>query len=241
MKLICINDLSFIGQAPNLYRAAQLLVGLADTLKIAVSLNRAESVTGHGQLWNVQITPEHKLNDALYECDLREEDRVLLLQIVNNGPYVDQMIVENGTTCACRVGELDVSFSGIAGAAHFDGNLASLMDAQNFSNSRINVLVCGMDGEEKGVDNFTSRGQLEQLERQYVPSEKHRPWGWGTPMDLDDTTALRVLRDGSKVGSQVYGFHNGEYYVFQDDNFGGYHGYPISRHDVPNEAQRSLE
>lgn len=72
--------------------------------------------------------------------------------------------------------------------------------------------------------------------RTYDPSPKHAEGGaWGTPMDLDDATAQRVL-DGGIVGPngrQVYGLNGGKIYEFQPDGVGGFHGYPIPGTEAP--------
>jgi Pretoxin HINT domain len=71
--------------------------------------------------------------------------------------------------------------------------------------------------------------------RDYAPTDKHKPGGWGTPMDLDNTTASEVLRSGIQGpnGKQIYGYKNGKMYEFQPDNTGGYHGYPVPGNQVP--------
>ena len=76
----------------------------------------------------------------------------------------------------------------------------------------------------------------------YSPTQKHRPGGWGTEMDLDDATAGQVLDNGmfGPNGNQRYGYHNGRLYEFQPDNVGGFHGYPIRGNEAPPEVLREL-
>jgi hypothetical protein len=71
--------------------------------------------------------------------------------------------------------------------------------------------------------------------RNYSPSPKHGPGGWGTPMDLGDAEAQEVLNNGTQSGKQIYGFsqRTGSVYEFQPDNVGGYHGYPIPGNEAP--------
>jgi hypothetical protein len=59
-------------------------------------------------------------------------------------------------------------------------------------------------------------------------------------MDLDAETAQQVLDNGIQHGRQVYGHYRGKFYTFQPDNAGGYHGYPVSRIDVPARAYREM-
>ncbi|MGF6154114.1 hemagglutinin repeat-containing protein [Pseudomonas fluorescens] len=89
------------------------------------------------------------------------------------------------------------------------------------------------------VDNPSPGSMYSELP--YVPSPKHYPVsGWGTPMDLDDTTAQQVLDSSIKGGKQQYGFHNGKLYEFQPDNAGGWHGYPIPGNEAPTDVLRKL-
>jgi RHS repeat-associated protein len=74
----------------------------------------------------------------------------------------------------------------------------------------------------------------------YAPSDKHRPGGWGTLMDLDDETAGRVLNESVEGGKQRYGVYNGKIYEFQPDNVGGYHGYPIPGTEAPIQVLRKF-
>lgn len=61
----------------------------------------------------------------------------------------------------------------------------------------------------------------------YSPTFKHTKYGFGSKMDLDYNTASEVLNSSTKLGRQRYGYKNGKIYEFQNDNVGGWHGYPI--------------
>lgn len=71
--------------------------------------------------------------------------------------------------------------------------------------------------------------------RKYNPTAKHKPGGWGTPMDLDDQTAETILNEGivGPNGKQVYSYYNGQIYEFQPDNVDDYHGYPVPGDEAP--------
>jgi len=210
---ICVNELSFVGQAHDLYHAAELLVGLVDTLKVVLSAFRIDNITGHSKLWEKNITPTHSVNRALYECSLPLDERTLLLTILKNGPFVDFLINSQEIDCSCRIGGIDVSFSGIAGSAHFGGCLVSLPEAQGFSDHSIGVVLCQPDPKQTNIKNFTSIEQVDPLLRRYIPSEKHQLGGWGTLMELDDVIAQQVLDSGVVYGRKIYGLHSGQYEV----------------------------
>lgn len=80
---------------------------------------------------------------------------------------------------------------------------------------------------------------LDQLNdptlRRYVLIPKHAPGGFGTLMDLDDATALEVLKaalpdpKAAQPGqSSLWGFHRGKVYRFMCDGCTAatWHGYP---------------
>ena len=74
----------------------------------------------------------------------------------------------------------------------------------------------------------------------YVPSPKHLPGGWGALMDLDDQVAQNVLDTGVGAGKRIYGYHNGRYYEFMNDNAGGFHGYPVNEVELPVSVKQKL-
>ena len=85
---------------------------------------------------------------------------------------------------------------------------------------------------------------VENCFRKYDPSPKHDPIsGWGSPMDLDDVTAERVLNEGwqPEGKKQIYGYYDGKLYEFQPDNVGAYHGYRIPGVEAPTAYLRELQ
>lgn len=63
---------------------------------------------------------------------------------------------------------------------------------------------------------------------------------WGTEMDLDASTAQKVLNGSTRSGGQRYGWHGGRLYEFQYDNAGAWHGYPIPGNKAPTSVLRGL-
>ncbi len=79
--------------------------------------------------------------------------------------------------------------------------------------------------------------------RVYEASPKHGPsrWADASPMDLDDNTAQRVLDNGSKQGKQIYGYHDGDIYTFQQTGGDKWHGYKTTaRQSVPTKYLKEL-
>lgn len=46
---------------------------------------------------------------------------------------------------------------------------------------------------------------------------------------------------GIRYNRQIYSKYKGKFCKFQDDNAGGFHGYPIPKKDVPSKALAQLE
>ena len=171
-------------------------------------------------------------------------------------PFIDKILDDELKYHECYFNKRDGAASSIAGAAHLKGTLVSFQGAAEFEADRIQVSF-SVDGEayqDIDIPNLTDERQVSQLRRHYVPSPKHALRRRGkhakhalkkrkpyiAPMDLDDETAQTVLDNGIQSGKQVYGYHSGKFYTFQPDNVGGYHGYPISRIDVPANVLRQM-
>lgn len=74
----------------------------------------------------------------------------------------------------------------------------------------------------------------------YKGTRKHENNSWGTEMDLDASTAQKVLNRSARSGRQRYGWHGGRLYEFQYDNAGTWHGYPIPGNQAPTSVLRGL-
>jgi hypothetical protein len=76
------------------------------------------------------------------------------------------------------------------------------------------------------------------MSRKYVAHSKHGGAGGargvkGSPMDLSDGDAQTLLNDAAHCFEepgkrQFVGAKSGKFYVYQDDNAGGFHGYRVS-------------
>ena len=81
-------------------------------------------------------------------------------------------------------------------------------------------------------------GHNSGCDPKYSPTDKHKPGGHGTTMDLDDKTAAKVLKNSVISGKQRYGYYDGKVYEFKDDNVGGWHGYPVGGSKIPSNILR---
>ncbi|WP_013325286.1 hypothetical protein [Gloeothece verrucosa] len=161
--------------------------------------------------------------------------------MLKQGPFIDtQGLLDN---CQCYLNSKNISSSSIAGAAYDNGVLISLQNAPNFQSDSISVNFSENNQafQIREIENLTDVAQANKIRRCYVPSPKHKRGGSGTYMDLTDVEAQAALDKGLPSGKQIYSFYNNKYYVFQNDNAGGFHGYPVDRQAVPPKIIKQLE
>lgn len=238
---ILINELSFIAQAKNVYEAADLMRTIVEVLRELRPIQGSDRTYIHSTFSNRDVSPNYTVHKWATTTD--RDTRALFLQLTRRGPFIDKVLDDLLEYHECHIKQKEVSSSAVAGAAYFKGVLVSLQKCAEFSSERIQVKF-SIDGqlyEEIKIRNLTQAEQVSQLRRQYVPSPKHQIGGWGTLMELEDDVAQIVLDQGIQNGKQVYGYHQGQCYVFQPDNAGGYHGYPIDRNHVPATVLRQWD
>jgi hypothetical protein len=241
---ILVNERSFIGQAPTVYDAPNLMRALMDVLKALKPLQGSEPISTHSSLFQRELSPAYTVDEWARAKSAKDRDiRTVFIVLVRKGPHIDKLLNDELEYHECHFNEQDVATSSIAGAAYFKGVLASLQGAPEFAPAYLPVKFStdGQSYQDIEIPNLTDAQQISNVRRKYVPSPKHDPLGgWDSPMDLDDSVAQIVLDNGIPDGKQVYSQHSGKFYVFQPDNVGGYHGYLISKNDVPAKVLRRL-
>ncbi|MDJ0618855.1 MAG: hypothetical protein QNJ63_19290 [Calothrix sp. MO_192.B10] len=249
-----INEQSFIGQAENNYDADHLMQVLFEIIKELEPIQYSKPILIHSSFFDCQISNSIKLRDWLhskYESSSGEEQekiRILLIKLMNKGPFIDELLDEKLEFHECHFNGRDVSGSSLAGAAHLInreelGNLISLQNAPEFAADCIQVKFStdGASYQDIEISNFTDVSQAKKLRPRYVPSPKHAKGGWGTFMDLSDEIAQEVLDRGIVNGRQIYGYYDEKFYEFQSDNAGGFHGYPVDQNEVPPKIIEDLK
>lgn len=242
---ILINELSFVGQADTRYDAPRLMQTMMNVIKELEPIQRNDPLCTHHSFSQRRLSADYTVYEwasARFPNDEDKELRKFFVFVVTKGPFIDVLLDQALTYHESFLNQRDVSSSSIAGAAYFEGTLISLQDAPEFEVERLLVKFSedGKNYQNKEVRNLTQEGQSWNFVRpRYVPSPKHEVGGWGTPMDLNDETAQRVLDRGVRYGRQIYGYHDGKFYEFQYDNAEGYHGYPVSR--VPTPVVRKMQ
>lgn len=249
-----INEQSFIGQAQNSHDADSLMQVLIDIIKELEPIQYSEPILIHSSFFNCQISNRIKLRDWLHSKskssngEEQEKIRILMIKLMNNGPFIDELLDEELEFHECQFNHQDVSGSSLAGAAHFIhreelGNLISLQNAPEFADDCVQVKF-STDGQfykDIEIPNLTDVNQAKKLRSRYVPSPKHAQGGWGTLMDLSDEIAQAVLDRGIANGRQIYGYYNEKFYEFQSDNMVGFHGYPVDENEVPPKIVKLLQ
>ncbi len=238
---VMINEYSFIGQAKSVAGAPTLMKTILNIIKELKPIQKSDPIYTHSTFWECRLSANSTVYDwatTRFPKNADPDDRDIrsrFVRTVKNGPFIDKVLTKALEYHKCYFKKQDVSSSSIAGAVHFKGILVSLQDAPEFESEHLKVKF-STDGEyyeDVEVYNLTKEGQLWLVRRRYVPTLKHAPGGRGTRMDLNDETAQTVLDDGIAYGGQVYGYHHGKLYIFQYDNAGGYHGYPVDRVPIP--------
>ncbi|MFN8455533.1 MAG: hypothetical protein U0401_12845 [Anaerolineae bacterium] len=240
-----INEFSAVGQAPTVHNVPTLVRTAFDVINDLEPIRGSDPILTHSSLFRQQLSPNYTLHKWASEKSANDRDlRVFFVRVVTQRPFIDKILDNCLEYHECYFNKQDVSSSSIAGAAFFKGILVSFQDAPAFTSESIQVIFSkdGKVSHNIEIRNLTHSNQVHRIRRNYVPSPKHDPvTGWATKMDLEDQVAQQVLDNGIQNGKQVYGYHSGKFYVFQPDNTIGYHGYPISRIDVPTRVLREMQ
>lgn len=224
-----INELSFIGQAQHNDDADNLMKVLLEIIDEIEPIRGEESILIHSSFFDCYISTVLNVKEWLYTKfkssigEEQENNRLLLIKLMNNGPFVDEILEESIDYHECQFNNQDVLGSSLAGAAYLKGTLISLQNAPDFVVEfvRVNFTTDGKFYEDVEISNLTDVAQANKLRPRYVPSPKHALGGWGTLMDLSDEVAQAVLDKGVVNGRQIYGYFEKKFYEFQSDNAGG--------------------
>lgn len=244
-----INELSFIGQAQHNDDADNLMKVLLEIIEELEPIRGEESILIHSSFFSCYISTALKVKEWLYAKskssigEEQENNRLLLIKLMNKGPFVDEILEESIDYHECKFNNQDVLGSSLAGAAYLKGTLISLQKAPDFVVEcvRVKFTTDGKSYEDVEISNLTDVLQANKLRPRYVPSPKHAPGGWGTLMDLSDEDAQAVLDKGIVNGRQIYGYFHEKFYEFQSDNVGGFHGYPVPINELPPKVLKKMQ
>jgi hypothetical protein len=244
-----INELSFIGQAQHNDDADNLMKILLEIIDEIEPIRAEKSILIHSSFFSCYISTVLKVKDWLYAKskssigEEQENNRLLLIKLMNKGPFVDEILEESIDYHECEFNNQNVLGSSLVGAAYLKGTLISLQNAPDFVVERVRVKFTtdGKSYEDIEISNLTDVGQANKLRPRHVPSPKHALGGWGTLMDLNDEDAQAILNKGVVNGRQIYGYFKGKFYEFQSDNVGGFHGYPVPLNEVPSKVIKKMQ
>jgi hypothetical protein len=236
-----INEQSFIGQAKHHDDADKLMIVLFEIIKELEPIKSSKPILTHSSFFSCHITVQIKVSDWLHQKsksssgEEQETSRILLIKLMNKGPFIDDILDEELDFYECHFNNQDVCGSSLAGAAYLQGTLISLQGAPDFVSQSIQLRYSqdGIGYKEIEITNLTHVSHAKKLRPRYVPRPKHAQGGFGTLMDLSDEVAQAVLEKGIVSGRQIYGYYDGNFYEFQFDNFVGFHGYPVDENKVP--------
>lgn len=245
-----VNELSIIRQAKNNPDADLLMKNLLNIIQKIQPMCGNDLIRTHSSLRYCKITEHYSVDDWLREKLNSAPERDLgraLVGILKN--KIDKFLNQELLYWECEFNGQDCCESSLAVAAYLKGVLISLGNSKDFLSEYINLEFRLDENSQKTIRilNLTDVNQFLV----YVPSPKHRNQGErgkkGTVMDLTDIEAQEVLNYAyihSWFESDVkrfYGYINNQFYEFKDDNFKGYHGYPIERDDVPSPVLKKMK
>jgi hypothetical protein len=244
-----INELSFLGQAKNIYEADQLIKELYSIIENIQPIQRSNPIQTHSEIANKIICPELTLHQW-FQKKIKSKDITnqtiakFLVKIITKGPFIDQTGIID--SCQCYFNNQEVHQSSLSGAAYHNGILISLQGSSDFSQGKILVKFSrdAINHEDIEVNNLITVDQVLKI-RCYKASPKHSKTGQrgvkGTLMDLSDEDAQKALYQGIVHGRQIYSYYNERFYEFQSDNADTFHGYPVLEKDVPHKAFKQLK
>ncbi|GAB4291380.1 MAG: hypothetical protein Fur0025_26530 [Oscillatoriaceae cyanobacterium] len=242
-----INELSFIGQANTNYEADDLMKVLLDVVKELEPIRGDDPIQVHSSFARRKLSVNLMVKDWLYEklksASPTDKDRLVsLVTIMTKWPFIDKTLDDALAFWECHFNQQDVSGSSLAGAAYLKATLISLQKSPEFADEYILVIFStdGNNYDNIEILNLTTASKAKKLRPRYVPSPKHAPGGWGTLMDITDEEAQAILDTGIASGKQIYAYYQGKYYEFQDDNAGGFHGYPVDSREVPADVIKRI-
>jgi hypothetical protein len=239
-----INELSFSGQAPGMHHGMLLASGLLDLIVSFKKLPKSKQVFSHSTFYSSLVTQELTILECLRRLP-QSDITGIAYRLIAQGPYIDRILESEVPKHLCLFNGNDVRGSGLAGAAHLNGCLASLPDTVSLSGPNISVEF-SEDGNALRAANLSNFIDVEGLTNglwlKYAPIPKHAAGGWGTLMDLTPNVAEQVLNRGfvGPNGRQVYCCHQGRLFEFQHDNVGTFHGYPVRGAEVPSRTLREM-
>ncbi|MBS3028130.1 MAG: hypothetical protein HCA25_13885 [Dolichospermum sp. DET50] len=254
-----INELSFIGQAINKYEADELMNNILEIIYEIKDIANDDPILTHSSFtyqklclnltvreWLFSQIKGQKSNVQTDEETKKQTKLEILLKLLSKGPYIDTDYKYLIDDCQCFYQQKDVSSSSLAGAAKLPGILISLQNNPDFVQENIEVeFQEGTNSKEtRIINNLTEIKQARKICPCYkISSNKHDlvgHWERGTPMDLTDEEAQKVLNSSvpssNKNSKKRYGYHKktDQCYVFLPDGdffdeqgYPTYHGFPI--------------
>ncbi|MBE9142398.1 hypothetical protein [Planktothrix mougeotii] len=175
-----INELSFIGQATNIYDADTLMKALAEVIKAIKPILGNDSIYIHELFSNCKITENYTVKDWVYEKSLsNDHDQVqalLLIKLFTDGPFILDILNQELLYWECEFNGEDYCESSLAGAAYLQGILISLQQAPDFSSELINVLFKLDENPSEIIEvyNLINADQVKNIPGHYLPPNPQR-------------------------------------------------------------------
>lgn len=254
-----INELSFIGQCVDIYKADELMEIFFRIIQEISVIQNDDPIQTHSsfnsQKLSLDLTVMQWFIIKTKSRNFKQETIAkTLLRLISKGPFIDEQDLLND--CKCCYQNHDISSSSLTGAAKLKGILISLQNHPGFINENIEFeFQEGINPlENRSIKNLTEIQHARNICPRYQPSSKHdllRYWQDAAPMDLTDEEAQKLLnvsvKNSNTNSNRRYGYHKekDKFYVFHSENrlneqgYPTYHGFPISENhnDIPDEIR----
>ena len=250
-----INELSFIGQAINKYKADELMNNVLEIIEKIKDIQNDDPILTHSSFTYQKLCSDVTVREWIFtqiklqklktqtEEETKQRTKLqILLEVLNKGPFIDidlQYLIDD---CQCFYQQKDVSSSSLAGAAKLQGILISSQNNPDFSKENIKVEFQEFTNspENRSIKNLTEIKHAKKICSRYKFHSKHHPkypWEEATPMDLSDEEAQKVLnisvedtsiKDSNGNSTKRYGFNRemDRFYIFRSEDTFDEEGYP---------------
>jgi hypothetical protein len=137
-----INELSFIAQASNNYKADELMKNILDIIQEISVIQNGDPIQTHSSFASQKLSSELTISQWIFQNinsknSNQQKIAMILLRLLRKGPFIDVQDLLNN--CQCHHQQKDVSSSSLAGAAKLEGILISLQNNPDFIHENIEV------------------------------------------------------------------------------------------------------
>lgn len=251
---IYIDELSFIGQAPDIESAASILRGVIEVAQSTTFIRGNNPIKRHRVLKFRELIKDRSIHDIIF-LDLMGNFKyrdlaILAIELLMKGPFIDselaeipqdhKIVDEVGTCCEGSCYQAAI-FSPSGGA------VISALKPCGTSRRFIRV-TCSARGNMliRNYDNLSTltsdRWYYEANPKHEILKDKYICGEFVTKMDLNHVDAQNILSRGFKhMEGRVFSANGEKWYLFREHTKNHYHAFPaiVNKDHVPIEVVKA--